>query len=118
MEVAEEVIAYAEDAAERVEEEEKVAKAAEAEARAAGTLPAPEPAAPAAPRPGGVPRPEDLFPREEAQPAEEVRPTVESVFGTEATTKPAEEQPISAAQVFGEPGPDVTVSEKEPQPQE
>ena len=92
-----------------------MAKAAEAEARAAGLLPA----APApAPRPSGVPRAEDLFPREEAAPAEEARPTVESVFGPDAGAKPPEEQPISAAQVFGEPAPDVTVSEKDQQPQE
>ena len=64
-----------------------------------------------------MPRPEDLFPKEEAPAAEEARPTVESVFGTDATAKPPEEQPLSAAQVFGEPAPDVTVSEKEPQPQ-
>jgi N utilization substance protein A len=116
-EQAEEIIAFAEEAAERVEQEEKAAKAAEAEARAAGVLPAPEPAAPPA-RPGGVPRPEDLFPKEEAPAAEEARPTVESVFGADATAKPPAEQPLSAAQVFGEPAPDVTVSEKEPQPQE
>jgi N utilization substance protein A len=114
-EQADDIIAFAEEAAERVEEEEKVAKAAEAEARAAGLLPA----APApAPRPSGVPRAEDLFPREEAAPAEEARPTVESVFGPDAGAKPPEEQPISAAQVFGEPAPDVTVSEKDQQPQE
>jgi N utilization substance protein A len=110
-EQAEEIIAFAEEAAERVEAEEKIAKAAEAQARAAGTLPAP------APRSSGVPRAEDLFPKEETPAAEEARPTVESVFGSDATEKPAEEQPLSAAQVFGEPAPDVTVSQQE-QPQE
>src|SRR5207253_4315408 len=51
-ELAEDIIAYAEDSAERVEEEARVAKAAEAEARAAGTYV--EPAPP--PRPAGLPR--------------------------------------------------------------
>ena len=38
---------------------------------------------------------------------------MESVFGTDATAPRAEEQPVTVAQVFGEPAPDVTVSEKE-----
>jgi N utilization substance protein A len=96
---AEEIIAYAEEAAERVEEETRLAKAAEAEARAAGQLPA------VAPRPSGAPRPEDLFPvvAEEAAP-EPAKPTLESLFGPDVETKP-EEESLSAAQVFGEAPP-------------
>ncbi len=111
-EQAEDIITFAEDSAERVEEEARAAKAAEAEARAAGTVVEPPPAAPA-PRPAGVPRAEDLFPRDEEAPKEEPRPTVASVFGSEAMAPRLEEQPITAAQVFGEPAPDLTVSEKD-----
>src|SRR5262249_39172557 len=54
-EQAQEMIAFAEEAAERVEEETKAAKAAEAEARAAAAV--------ATPRPGG-PSAADLFPED------------------------------------------------------
>jgi N utilization substance protein A len=97
--VAEEIIAYAEEAAERVEEETRLAKAAEAEARASGQLP------PAAPRPSGAPRPEDLFPVvAEETAAEPAKPTLESLFGPDVEAKP-EEESLSAAQVFGETPP-------------
>src|SRR5437764_9413048 len=56
-EQAEEMIAFAEDSAVRVEEENRLAKQAEAEARAANP---PEPQAPA--RPSGAPTAADLFP--------------------------------------------------------
>jgi N utilization substance protein A len=112
-EVAAEWIDYAEEAAERVEQEEKAAKAAEAEARAAGTYVEPPPAAPAAP---ATPTAANIFPAE-APAEEEAKPTVESLFGPEATAPRPEDQSLSAAQVFGEPAPTVTVSEPE-QPKE
>jgi N utilization substance protein A len=100
-EQAEEVIAYAEEAAERVEEETRLAKEAEAEARAAAPAGA---AAPAAPRSSGAPRVSDLFPPEEGAPAapEEAKPTLESLFGPDTPPATAEEETLSAAQVFGE----------------
>lgn len=127
---AEDIIAFAEEAAERVEEEQREAKAAaEQEARAlaeAGPAPGAEADAGGTTAPAGeaahpvgagaVPRPEQLFGRAEA-PVEETRPTVESIFGPDAGA-PQEEQPLTAAQIFGEPAPTVTVSEEEPTRQE
>jgi hypothetical protein len=96
--MAEEVIAYAEEAAERVEEEQRLAKQAEDEARARGELPA----APA--RASGPPRAADILPGgDEAPRAEPARPTFESIFGPEPPA-PVEES-LSAAQVFGEAPP-------------
>jgi N utilization substance protein A len=89
-EQAEEMIAFAEEAAERVEKETKETRAAEAEARAA--MPSATPARPSA---------ADLFREEGEVPPEEVRPTVETLFGPDATVK-SEEESISAAQVFGD----------------
>jgi N utilization substance protein A len=91
-EQAEEMIAFAEEAAERVEEE---TRAAEAEARAAAP-------AGAAPTRTGAPRAADLFPESGASAAEEPKPTLESLFGPDVDTKPEKEM-LSAAQVFGEP---------------
>src|SRR5207248_11597393 len=93
---AEEMIEFAEVAAERVEEEQRLAKAQEAQERAE----APQ----AAPRPG-APRPEDLFPPEEAPAAAAppAKPTFESIFGPD--TPPAPEETLSAAQVFGDAPP-------------
>jgi N utilization substance protein A len=85
---AEEMIAVAEEAAERVEEETKAAQAAEGPTRPA---PKPTPAERGAALLGGG------IERAEAEP----KPTVESLFGPDATTKP-EEAPLSAAQVFGD----------------
>jgi N utilization substance protein A len=100
-EQADEMIVYAEEASERVEEETRAAKAAEAEARAAAPA-----AAAAAPRPGGVPRAEDLFPaEEEAAPAEPAKPTLESLFGPDVVEEKPDEEKLSAAQVFGETPP-------------
>ncbi|HYT87583.1 MAG TPA: transcription termination factor NusA [Gemmataceae bacterium] len=111
-EQAAEIIDHAEEAAERVEQEAKEAKEAEAEARAAGTFVEPTPAPAPTPAASGVPRPEDLF-REEAPVPEEAKPTVESLFGPDATAPRPEDQSLSAAEVFGEPTPTVTVSEEE-----
>jgi N utilization substance protein A len=107
---AEELIAFAEEAAEQVEEEVRASRAAEAEARAAGQLPAP------APRPSGAPRPQDIFPAvpEETTP-EPAKPTLESLFGPDVATKP-EEETLSAAQVFGDRPPS-DGEEKAPPPE-
>jgi N utilization substance protein A len=105
---AEEVIAFAEEAAERVEEETRLAKAAEEEARARGELVAP------APRPSGPPRAADLFPAgEETRREEPARPTFESIFGPEPPAKP--EETLSAAQVFGEAPPAAAEQKAEPE---
>jgi N utilization substance protein A len=100
---ADEMIAFAEEAAERVEKETKEAKAAEAEARAA--LATEEPGRPPAP-----PSAADLF-REEAQVAEEAKPTLETLFGPDATAKDGKET-LSAAEVFGEAPPATPPAEK------
>jgi N utilization substance protein A len=100
-EQAADMIAFAEEASERVEEESRLARAAEAEARAAA--PAGAPVA-VAPRPGGTPRAADLFPEDGVATVAEARPTVESLWPD--TVAPAEEQPApDAAQVLGEPSP-------------
>lgn len=93
---AEEIITVAEEASERVEEETRISKAAEAEARAlqpAGTLS----------RPSAVARANELLPASEGSmaAAKEVKPTVESLFGPDANVK-AEKEVLSAAQVFGD----------------
>ena len=99
---AEEVIAFAEEAAERVEEETKLARAAEAEAKAAALAAGEVPAAAAAPRSSG-PTAATLFRDEDvAPPAEEARPTLETLFGPDTGGQAAEEPALSAAQVFGE----------------
>jgi len=96
-EQAEEIILFAEEAAERVEEETKAAKAEEA------ARPAPAPVA----RPTAAERAEALLgpavADETAAPAEP-KLTAEQLFGPEPTEPPPapEEAPVSAAQVFGE----------------
>jgi N utilization substance protein A len=97
---AEEMIAFAEEAAERVEEETKATRLAEAEARAA--MPAGAPAAVPV-RSSGAPRAEDLFPEDGTTKVEEARPTMESLFGPDTPAKP-EETSLSATQVFGDHG--------------
>src|SRR5262249_19865578 len=97
---AEEMIAFAEEAAERVEQETRLSRLAEAEARAAlpaGAAPAAVPA-----RAGASPRAADLFPEDEAVKPEEARPTMESLFGPDSGPPPEEEPNLSAAQVFVE----------------
>jgi N utilization substance protein A len=98
-EQAEEIILFAEEAAERVEEETKAAKAEEA------ARPQPAPVA----RPTAAERAEALF----ATPGETVTPTpaepkltAEQLFGPDPVTPPAEEeQPISPSQVLDEQQP-------------
>ncbi len=95
---AEEVIAFAEESAERVEEESRLAREVEEAARAeAGEQPVPVPAKPASPLAG-------LFPEEAGAPApQEATPTLEQLFGPDPgkTAEPA----LSADQVFGEQKP-------------
>jgi transcription termination/antitermination protein NusA len=95
-EVAESFIAYAEEAAKRVEEETRATRAAEAEAgvteRPAVSSRPPSPASAAA----------NLFPPDEdGAKVQEVKPTVESLFGPD-TSQPKEDHVPSAAEVFGD----------------
>jgi N utilization substance protein A len=87
-EQAEELIAVAEESAERVEEETRAQKALEPESR------------PAPARPTAASRATDLFPGEGTVTPKVTRPTVESLFGPDATVKP-EKETLSAAQIFG-----------------
>jgi transcription termination/antitermination protein NusA len=91
-EQADEMILFAEEAAERVEEENRVAKAAEAAAKAAE----PAAAAPAAPKTAA----EQLFGEEKETAPAEAKPTLETLFGPD--TGPSEKETLSAAQVLGE----------------
>jgi N utilization substance protein A len=112
-EAAQAIIAFAEEAAERVEEETKAARAAEEAARAEAGTSAPL-------RPTASQRAAELFPDDGSAPKpEEARPTVESLFGPDTGTKPQEES-LSAAQVFGEnpPAPPVEKQEEEQKPEE
>jgi N utilization substance protein A len=93
-EQAEQMIAFAEEGSERVEEENRLAREAAAAARAAA--PPEEQAA----RPAGVPTAADLFPPDGSAVAVETKPTLESLFGPETATQP--EDTPSAQQVFGE----------------
>ncbi len=93
-EQAEDVIAFAEEAAERVEEEARLAKAQEQ----AQPAPAPAPT-------GAAAKVAKLFPDQPAAPAPtEAKQTFESLFGPETAAAPAEggEEPLSATQVLGE----------------
>lgn len=91
-EQAEEMIAYAEDAALRVEEMEKqlAEERAEAEANAPPPAPAPTPRSKA----------EELLGGDEPAVAEPAKPTVESLFGPD--TAKETDASLSAAEVFGE----------------
>jgi N utilization substance protein A len=117
-EEADDMIVFAEEAAERVEEEQRAAREAEEAARAAGLLPE-EPVAAAPSRPSAGPTAADLFPEEPAgeAAAEEAKPTVESLFGPDPGSEEPQEQPLSAAQVFGENAPAEPVT-KEDHPEE
>jgi N utilization substance protein A len=107
-EQAEEIILFAEEASERVEEETRAAREAEeaarAEAAARGEVPAPAKPASAL---------DNLFPDQAAAPtpAEEPTPTLEKLFGPD-TASP--EPTLSAAQVFGEQA-GAPAAEKEPE---
>ena len=89
-EQADEMLAYAEEHAERVEEEARLAKEEEA-ARAA-----PPPLKPTA-----AERAAELLPGEDVPAVVEPKPTIESLFGPDVDAKP-EVESLSAAQVFGE----------------
>ena len=91
-EQADEMILFAEEAAERVEEENRVAKAAEAAAKAAE----PATAAPVAPKTAA----QQLFGEEKETAPAEAKPTLETLFGPD--TGPSEKETLSAAQVLGE----------------
>ena len=128
-----EIIAYAEEAAVRVEEETRIAKAAEELERINNPAPAPvqrrtateraiellgpdvvapveESPAPSADQIFG----EDATPAEAEQPAE-ARLTAEKLFGPDATEPAHEETPLSAAQIFGEE-PTADGTEETPKP--
>lgn len=81
------MIAFAEDSAERVEKETKIAKAAQeaaaAQAEADGTAPAPQPV-----RSSAAKRLAEIFPEEDAARSREVKPTLDSLFGPEPTSSP------------------------------
>jgi N utilization substance protein A len=96
------LIAFAEAAALRVEEETKAAKAAEAEA---GVPEGQEPA-----RPTAASRAAELFPADDSAHRQEVKPTVESLFGPDIDAK--NENTLSAAQVLGENPPPKPVETK------
>jgi N utilization substance protein A len=92
---AEEMIAFAEEAAERVEEEARLAKEAEPRTVGAGA------------------RPTRAV---ETVPPAESKPTFQSLFGPDEPAQP--EQRISADQVFGEKPPEAPVPSEEEKPPE
>jgi N utilization substance protein A len=95
-EQAEEMIAFAEEASERVEEETKISRAAEAEARAAGQVAVPARSAAAA-------RAAEVFPEGDAVVKEEPKPTAESLWPDlkDKTQGPS----LNAADVVGDLAP-------------
>jgi transcription termination/antitermination protein NusA len=95
-EQADEMIAFAEDAAERVEEETRLAREAEEVARATAEAQGQvlEPAV----RPAAAPTAADLFPPDTAV-TTEAKPTLESLFGPEPATE--SEQALRPDQTFG-----------------
>ncbi len=107
-EQAEEMIAFAEEAAERVEEETRLHREAEAEARANAP---PEEAA----QPSGSPTAASLFATDGPRAPAEHKPTLESLFGPDTPAEP--EEPLSAQQVFGEAPPAVPEEDKEESPE-
>jgi len=78
-EQAEEIVAFAEEGSERVEEETRLAKEAEAEARAHAVVEQ-------ASRPGAGPG--ELFTSESPAPAAPAKPTLESLFGPDLPANP------------------------------
>jgi len=88
-EQAEEWIAFAEEGSERVEEENRLAREAAAEAG-----PVEEPAA----RTSSAPTAANLFPQDTAATHAEAKPTLESLFGPEPASKP--DETLNAEQVF------------------
>jgi N utilization substance protein A len=106
-EQAEEIIAFAEEGSERVEEETRQAREAEAEARAK--------APPETARPSSGPTAANLFPPDEPRTAAEPRPTLDSLFGPESPPMP--EEKLSAEQVLGETPPAKPAEQKEEVPE-
>jgi N utilization substance protein A len=92
-EQADEIIAFAEEASERVEEETRQARLAEEEARA--NAPPAEPTAVVEAASSAT----NLFAREPAAPPS-AKPTLESLFGPDVAPEP--EEKLSAEQVFGD----------------
>jgi transcription termination/antitermination protein NusA len=92
---AAEFITFAEEAAERVEEETRLAREAEDEARASAPPP-PAPAKPASPL-------DNLFPDQPEAPPAEATPTLEQLFGPDTGT--AEQPAPNPDQVLGESKP-------------
>jgi N utilization substance protein A len=104
-ELAAEIIAYAEAAASRVEEEEAKQRAErEAQDKLAAASAPKEAATAGAARPGAPSRAADLFTQEGAAGADDSKPTVESLFGPDVDTKKSEEK-LSADQLFGQAPP-------------
>ena len=98
-EQAQEMIAFAEEAAERVEEETRLAREAEAEARAQAEAAGVSEEAKETPSQTAA----TLFPEEGSVATTDTKPTMESLFGPDTPAK--EEQPLDAKQVFGEETP-------------
>jgi N utilization substance protein A len=107
---AEEMIEFAEAAAERVEEETRLAKKQEEEARASAPAPAPK-STPAS-------RAAELFPDDVTPPPVEVKPTLESLFGPDVNAPVEQEQPVSADHVFSETPPAEPAPAPEKPPEE
>jgi N utilization substance protein A len=96
-EQADEIIAFAEEAAERVEEENRIAREAEAAARAAA------PPEEVAARAGSGPTAQDLFPPDTAPVSAPAKPTLDDLFGPET---PAQQEPqLRAEDVLGDSKP-------------
>jgi len=106
-EQAEEWIAFAEEGSERVEEENRLAREAAAEAG-----PTEEPAA----RTSSTPTAANLFPQDTAATHVEAKPTLDSLFGPEPASKP-DEMP-NAEQVFREGAPSLAGQKNEEEPKE
>jgi len=98
-EIADDFIQFAEEAAERVGEETKAAKALEAEAAAASGE---QPHARPVPTRSGAPTAADLFPEPLTAEAEEPKITAEQLFGPD-TTPAAEPEQTAEAVVVSEP---------------
>ncbi|HEV3203509.1 MAG TPA: transcription termination factor NusA [Gemmataceae bacterium] len=109
-EQAEEMIAFAEGAAEKAEEESRQAKA-DTQGRSLAAVAASNSA-----KSGSAPSATDLFPEEGPTTQAEPKPTLETLFGPD-TAKPEKEE-ISAAQVFGETTPSHPQSSPEETPEE
>jgi N utilization substance protein A len=105
---AEEIIAFAEEAAERVEEETRLAK--EREAAEGG---------PAAPLSAAAKAAAKLFPDEQgaAKAPAEAKPTFESLFGPDVPAPPAE-APLGGEEVLEEKEPATATAPEESQPPE